>query len=145
MKDDFETTGGGTSGTSLSKRGARRVIQRAHVLIGRDKGFRQRTRGLALNTQWTIEDWDLEWTALLAEGRLESYRGHTGRPQISFRWKTGEDFMSHVESGRTPGDGFRLECQAADKVVAELLLARFCATLKSVVINPVDDAGVRLA
>ena len=143
MKDEFETTGGGTSGTSLSKRGARRVIQRALVLIGRDKGFRQRTRGLTLNTQWTIEDWDLEWTALLAEGRLESHRGHTGRPQTSFRWKTGEDFMNHIASGES--GGFELECRAVSRPLAEMILARFRTTLKAVLENPVGDDGARLA
>lgn len=145
MSDEPNTAKGEAAVSSLSKRGARRVIQRAVVLLGRDKAFRQKVRTVQMNSRWSVEDWDLEWTVIVAQGRMEFHRGRTGRAHTHLRWKTGEDFLKQVELGRTPGDGFELECPAAEKALVESLLARFCATLKSVLADPVDDDGVRLA
>ena len=145
MSEEPNTPNGEVAVPSLSKRGARRVIQRAVVLLGRDKAFRQKVRTVQLNSRWNVEDWDLEWTVIVTQGRMEFHRGETGRAQTHLRWKTGEDFLKHVESGRAPGDGFEHECPAAEKALVESLLARFCATLKSVLADPADDDGVRLA
>ena len=130
--------------TSLSKRAARRLIQRAIVLLGRDKIFRQRIRNVQLNTCWSVEDWDLEWTVALSQGHPEFYRGHTGPVQSRLKWEFGEEFLAQVETGKHPGHGFELECDPAARTIVGVLLSRFCATLKSVLADPVDDDGVRL-
>ena len=45
---------------ALSKRGARRAIQRAFVRVGRERAIRQHLREAELTTLWTIEDWGFE-------------------------------------------------------------------------------------
>ena len=130
---------------SLSKRGARRVIQRTFVLMGRDKALRQRLKSVELTMRWMVEDWGLEWTVILAQSHLAFHRGHVGKAQVSFRWKTGDDFLGQIEKGPNPGEGFELECEPALRRVVDLLLAAFCNTLKTVLADPVDDDGVRLA
>ncbi|MBI4165243.1 MAG: hypothetical protein HY508_05860 [Acidobacteria bacterium] len=144
MSEELTTPNSEEPVASLSKRGARRVIQRAFVLMGRDKALRQRLKGVELMTRWMVEDWGLEWTVIIDRGRVEFHRGHFGKAQVSFLWKTGDDFLGQVASGRDPGDGFGLECVPALRRVLDLLLAAFCSTLRTVLTDPVDDDGVRL-
>src|SRR3990172_5540976 len=84
---------------SISKRGARRVIQRAFVLVGRDLAIRQYLRDVELNTRWTVEGWNLEWTVLVDRGRLDFHRGHVGRPDVTYAWRTSDEFFSQIETG----------------------------------------------
>jgi hypothetical protein len=113
--------------------------------MGRDKALRQRLKGVELTTRWMVEDWGLEWTVILDQGYLEFHRGHVGKAQVSFLWKTGEEFLGQIETGLIPGDGFELECEPALRRLIDLLLAGLCSTLKAVLADPVDDDGVRLA
>lgn len=130
--------------SALSKRAARRVIQRAFVLVGRDKALRQNLRSVVLTTRWMIEDWGLEWTVVVDEGHLEFHRGHVGKAQVSSIWKSGDDFLGQFVNGTSPGDGFELECEPALRRVVDLLFGAFGKKLKAVLDEPIDDDGVRL-
>jgi len=128
----------------LSKRAARRVIQRAFVLVGRDKHVRQHIRAARLNTRWTLADWGLEWTVVLNHGRLEYHRGRVGRPNLTFAWGTAQAFFSQIETGRPVEGAFELQGDAVWKKLCEPVYDAFCGTLRGVLRNPIDDAGERL-
>src|SRR5438128_9637996 len=49
----------------LSKRAARRLIQRALVLTGRDRHVREHIREARLTMLWVLEDWGFAWTVHL--------------------------------------------------------------------------------
>jgi hypothetical protein len=126
---------------TLSKRGARRVIQRAFVLAGRERAIRQHLREAELTTLWTIEDWGHEWTVVFDHGRLEFHRGRAGKPRLTYAWRTADDFFSHIEA-RAPGpSGFECTGDLAVRKVAEPVFATFVRALQSVLANPVDDGG----
>ena len=130
--------------SSLSKRGARRVIQRAVVLMGRDKALRQKLRSVELITRWLIEDWGSEWTVIVDEGHIAFHRGHVGKAQVSILWKTGDKFLAHLEAKSALTEGFALECEPALRRVVDAVFQAFLSTLRQVLADPVDDAGVRL-
>ena len=129
---------------ALSKRAARRVIQRAFVLVGRDKSIRQHLREASLNTLWTIEDWGLEWTVTVERGRFEFHRGRTGRPQITYSWLRAEDFFKQIETGASNPEGFQCEgSREVQRLFGPVFLA-FTKSLSGVLQHPVDDDGERL-
>ena len=128
----------------LSKRGARRVIQRAFVLVGRERAIRQHVREVELNTHWAIEDWGLEWTVVLDHGRLEFHRGHVGKPQVTYTWETGEDFLAHIEAGTAPEEGFQFVADPIWRRVIDPVFNSFLTVLRAVLADPIDDDGVRL-
>ena len=55
---------------SISKRAARRVIQRAIVLTGRDRSVRQNIREVRIATLWVLENWNHERTVNLERGMV---------------------------------------------------------------------------
>jgi len=116
----------------------------AVVLVGRDKRVRQHLREVTLTSRWTIEDWNLEWTVVIDHGRVEFHRGHVGKAEVLFNWRSEEAFLRHIESGASPRDGFAAECRAASRRIVDLLINSFVATMRAVLTDPVDDAGVRL-
>jgi hypothetical protein len=126
---------------ALSKRGARRVIQRAFVLVGRDRAIRQNLRKVELNIHWTIQDWELDWTVFIDRGRLEFHRGHVGKAQVHYVWQTGEDFLGQIATRVMPKDGFELVCDPAWRRVVEPVFNAFCAALHAVLRDPADDEG----
>src|SRR5579863_2907297 len=79
--------------TCLSKRAARRIIQRTFVLMGKDKVLRQQIRESQTTTLWIIEDWDLEWTVFLHHGRFELERRSAKHPDVTLSWPTAEEFF----------------------------------------------------
>jgi hypothetical protein len=126
---------------ALSKRGARRAIQRAFVLAGRERAIRQHLREAELTTLWAIEDRGLEWTVVFDHGRLEFHRGRAGKPGLSYTWRTADDFFRHAEAGLPDSTNF--EC-TGDPVVcrlAEPVFMAFARALRAVLANPVDDEG----
>jgi hypothetical protein len=129
---------------SLSKRGARRVIQRAFVLMGRNKALRQKLRSVSLTTRWVVEDWGLEWSVILEKGHVEFHRGHVGKPQVNVVWSTGDQFLAHLESGISPAEGFEFDCEPDARRTMEVILQTFPVTLRNVLADPIDDDGVRL-
>jgi hypothetical protein len=141
---DEQTQNRATTFPALSKRGARRVIQRACVLVGRDRALRQNLREVELNTRWCVEDWGLEWTVVLDHGRVEFHRGRVGKPQVTYVWQTGEDFLGQVESGSASKDGFLFIGDPIWRRVVDPVFTAFLTALRAVLADPVDDDGVRL-
>jgi hypothetical protein len=88
----------------LSKRAARRIIQRAFVLAGRDRNVRQHIREAEVTSLWIIEDWHLAWTLLVHRGRVEFDRHPTRRPDLTLTWRTAEDFFKESEAGERSQD-----------------------------------------
>jgi len=129
---------------ALSKRAARRAIQRAFVLVGRERRIRQHLREVELTTRWVFGDWGLEWTVVLDHGRLDFHRGRVGRPNLTFVWRTAEAFFSQVEAGRPVEGAFALQGDPAWKKLCAPLYDAFCSSLRGVLRNPIDDAGERL-
>lgn len=144
MASDEHTQNGPTTVPALSKRGARRVIQRAFVLVGRERPIRQHIREVELNTQWAIEDWGLEWTVVVDHGRLEFHRGHVGKAQLTYTWETGEEFLAQVETGTASRDGFQLVADPIWRRVVDPVFNSFLTTLRAVLADPIDDDGVKL-
>jgi hypothetical protein len=129
--------------TSLSKRAARRIIQRTFVLMGKDKAWRQQIRESEITTLWVVEDWELEWTVFLHRGKFEIERRPAKHPDVTLTWPTAEEFFQQVD-----------RCDASFKVqivpeqkhrrFMETLLRGFFAYLRCVLDNPVDALGESL-
>jgi hypothetical protein len=79
-----------------SKRAARRLIQRALVLTGRDKQLRQHLREARLTTLWILEDWDLVWTVIIDRGKIEFERRPAKHPDLTLTWQTANEFFSYA-------------------------------------------------
>ena len=129
---------------ALSKRAARRAIQRAFVLVGRDRRVRQHLREAELTTLWLLEDWGLEWTIVLDHGRLDFHRGRVGRPNLTFAWRTAEAFFSQIETGKPAEGAFELVGDLMWQKLCEPVYDAFCSSLRGVLHHPIDDAGERL-
>jgi hypothetical protein len=127
--------------STLSKRGARRAIQRAFVLVGRERAIRQHLREAELATLWAIEDWGLEWTVVFDHGRLEFHRGRAGKPRLTYAWRTADDFFSHIDAGPPGSDTFECDGDPAVRRFAEPVFTAFARALRTVLANPVDDDG----
>jgi len=129
-----------TDCSTLSKRAARRLIQRALVLAGRERTLRQHIREAELVTLWAIEDREIEWTLTLDHGTLDFDRRASKHPDVTFAWATADDFFRQVGSGN-------LEPQATyvgpvlPRRTLEPLFHAFCAALRAVLQNPVDGNG----
>ena len=129
---------------ALSKRAARRVIQRALVLVGRNRAVRQSLRAVELNSLWIIEDSDLDWTVMIERGRPEFQRGRIGHPQVILQWRTEEDFFHHIESGAPREGTYDFEGEANWRRVIDTIFKAFAKALRTVLIDPVGDDGERL-
>ncbi len=130
--------------TKLSKRAARRIIQRAFVLMGREKSLRQHIRETELTTLWVLEDWDLAWTVVLHRGRFEVERRPARHPDVTLTWPTAEEFFEQAEqsgAGAPPGNLLPAE---GHRRFFEPLLRGFYKALRHVLGNPVDDVGESL-
>jgi len=129
-----------TDCSTLSKRAARRLIQRALVLAGRERTLRQHIREAELVTLWALEDWELEWTLTLDHGKLDFERRASKRPDATFAWSAAADFFLQVGSGNlepiTTYSG-----PALPRRTLEPLFHAFCAALRAVLQNPVDGNG----
>ncbi len=145
---DRDWAGGGHSvpsriiPSSLSKRAARRLIQRALVLVGRDRRLRQHIRETRLVTTWTVEDWGLTWTVELDRGKVCYDRRSAGRPDCTFAWRTAEDFFRQIDRESFPDESF-----GAPELrrLAEPFCRCFCRMMQRVLSFPFDDEGDRLA
>jgi hypothetical protein len=130
--------------TSLSKRAARRIIQRAFVLMGRDKVLRQQIRESEITTLWIVEDWDLQWTVFLHRGKFEFERRPAKHPDVTLAWPTAEEFFQQVDrSGEALVQVQILPAQEHRRFL-ETLLRGFFACLRHVLASPVDDVGESL-
>ena len=143
-KIPFAPDAGRAPSRSISKRAARRLIQRAFVLAGRDKRVRQHLREAHLTTLWTIQDWDLAWTVALQRGRLKFERRPAKQPDLSLTWGTAAEFFGQVEA-RFPAEGvFELAGSKELRRFCGPVLNGFFSSLRHVLSNPVDDKGESL-
>ncbi|HEV2350223.1 MAG TPA: hypothetical protein VG028_10310 [Terriglobia bacterium] len=131
--------------TSLSKRAARRLFQRAFVLAGRDRNVRQHIREAHCALLWMIEDWDFAWTIFLDKGKIEFDRRPTKRPDLTLSWPTAEEFFKQVEKGSRKDDAPARTGDSSVWKFAQPVYSGFCAALRQVLRDPVDENGVRLA
>ena len=130
--------------TSLSKRAARRIIQRAFVLMGRDKFLRTQIRESEITTLWIIEDWELEWTVFLHRGRYEVERRPTKHPDVTLTWSTAEEFFQQVDRSGEAQVQVEISPPQEHRRFFETLLRGFFTCLRHVLASPIDDVGESL-
>jgi hypothetical protein len=130
--------------TSLSKRAARRIIQRAFVLMGRDKVLRTQIRECEITTLWRVEDWEMEWTVFFHRGRFEVERRPAKHPHVTLAWPTAEEFFQQVDRPSEAGVHVQILPAQERRRFFETLLRGFFVCLRRVLANPVDDVGESL-
>ncbi len=130
--------------TSLSKRAARRIIQRTFVLMGRNKTVKQLIRESDLTMVWIIEDWELEWTVLLRHGKFEVERRQAKHPDATLYWPTAVEFFSQVDRHTSTNIQVQITPEPVQKRFFDTLLRDFFSTLRLVLENPVDAVGQNL-
>ncbi len=131
--------------TDLSKRAARRLVQRAFVLLGRNKNVRQHIREVHVKMMWVLEDEGFEWAVLLDRGKIQFDRRPVKNPDITLTWARGEAFFESARSGRDQPDDFTIEGPQELRRLTELIWRAFREELGNVMRYPVDEDGVRLA
>ena len=127
--------------TRLSKRAARRIIQQAFVLAGRDRNVRQHIREAELASRWIIEDWHLAWTLLIRRGRVEFDRHPARQPDVTLSWRTAEDFFKESEAGEHGQHRSQVTGNAALRRFTEPVCQAFWVSLRGLLKNPVDGSG----
>jgi hypothetical protein len=130
--------------TSLSKRAARRIIQRTFVLMGKDKVLRQQIRESEITTVWIIEDWDLDWTVLFRRGKFEFERRPSKHPDVTLTWPTAEEFFHQVDRSGDANVRAQILPEQEHRRFFETLLRGFFSNLRHVLANPVDALGESL-
>jgi len=136
---------GAVDTASLSKRAARRLIQRAFVLAGRDRNVRQHIREPRGAILWVIEDWDLAWTIFLDKGKLVFDRRPAKHPDLTLTWPTADEFFSQIESATQRDDLPERTGNAQLWKFGQPVYAAFQVALREVLLDPVDEDGTRLA
>ena len=126
---------------SISKRAARRLIQQAFVLTGRDRSVRQHIREARLATLWVLEDWDFEWTVNLDRGKVRFDRRPARAPDVTLTWAIAEEFFTSIQEGRTPGDSLVVGGKLELRTYIDPVYKSFCRSLELVMREPVDDVG----
>jgi hypothetical protein len=127
--------------SGLSKRAARRIIQRAFVLAGRDRNVRQHIRAAEVTSLWIIEDWHLSWTLLVHRGRVEFDRQPARRPDLTLTWRTAEDFFKESESCERGQSNSEVTGNLALRRFIEPVWRAFGVSLRGLLRNPVDGSG----
>ncbi|MDR3677813.1 MAG: hypothetical protein P4N24_20190 [Acidobacteriota bacterium] len=130
--------------TELSKRAARRIIQRAFILTGRDKPLRQQIRESEIITLWIIEDWELEWSVYIRRGKFEVERRPSKHPDVTLTWPTAEEFFQQVDRSGDANVKVQILPVQEQRRFFETLLRGFFACLRQVLANPVDGGGESL-
>ena len=130
--------------TSLSKRAARRIIQRAFVLMGRDKALRQQIREAEITTLWIVADWEMEWTVFFHRGKFEVERRPTKHPDVTFSWPTAEEFFRQVNRSGDANVQAQIEPPPQQRRFLETILRGFFSNLRDVLAHPVDGGGESL-
>jgi hypothetical protein len=129
----------------LSRRAARRLIQRAVVLVGRDRHVRQNIREARLSMAWVLEDWQFEWTVHLDRGKLEFDRRPVKHPNLTLTWREAAAFFASATTGRENRDDYSIEGDRDLRRYGELVWKSLRVELGKVLRFPFDDDGVRLA
>ena len=129
----------------LSRRAARRLIQRAFVLLGRNKHVRQNLRAVHMKMMWVLADADFEWAVILDKGRIEFDRRPVKNPDLTLTWSSTHAFFEGARSGKDQPEAFSIEGRREFHRLAEMLWRAFREELGNVLRFPFDDDGVRLA
>lgn len=129
---------------SLSKRGARRLIQRAFVLVGRDRQVRQHIREVRLLVLWAIENWKLTWTLEIDRGKLHFERRPAKRPDVTLSWESAEEFFAQIENGALAQGSPATVGSSESRRAVEQVFKAFCSELRGLLHNPVDEDGESL-
>jgi hypothetical protein len=129
---------------ALSKRAARRIIQRAWVLAGRERRVREHIRSAGFSTLWILEDWNFTWTVVFDRGRLEFDRRPTKRPDLTYTWQSAAGFFTEIETGVRAAQGFQAEGDLALQRVCEPVFRSFTKTLQALLGQPVGENGMPL-
>ena len=132
------------SSLPLSKRAARRILQRAFVLTGRDRQLRQHIREARLTTLWILEDWGLVWTVIIDRGKIEFGRRPAKHPDLTLSWQTANEFFSYAREDTSRESRLELAGNLELQRIASNLLKCFFGYLGHVLRNPVDGAGESL-
>ncbi len=130
---------------SLSKRAARRLIQRAVVLAGRDAHLHALIRQAQAATRWEIEDWELEWSVELKHGKPLYDRRPARRPDALLVWESAAEFFAEAEEGFRESRHPDLAAQPEMAKFVFPLARTFFRQLRHVLQVPVDEEGTRLA
>ncbi len=134
----------GPGSLPFSKRAARRMIQRAFVLTGRDKTVRQHIREVHLTTSWLLEDWHFSWTVIVDRGRISFERRPARQPDLRLSWRTAKAFFNRAETSEIPVEDVVLEGERTPRRSFEPVLKGFFESLGHVLRNPVDEEGESL-
>ncbi len=121
------------------------MIQRALVLVGREKNVRQHIREADLVTVWVLEDWSLTWTVEISRGKVLYDRRPARKPDLVFAWPCAETFFDQVEAGAAPELKFTLAAPIDLRRFSATVYQAFCRALRKVLRFPFDDEGTRLA
>jgi hypothetical protein len=130
--------------TSLSKRAARRIIQRAFVLMGRDKALRRQIRECQITTLWIVEDWEMEWTVFLNRSKFEVERRPAKHPDFTLSWPTAAEFFEQVDRMGEADIKVQITPPQEHRRFFETILRGFFTCLRHVLSNPVDALGESL-
>lgn len=130
---------------NLSKRAARRLIQRAFVLVGRDRHVRQHLREARLSMLWILEDWGFEWTVLVDKGKLAFDRRPAHKPDVVLTWGEAAAFFRAADSGVENDDAVHMDSPPDLRRVTDRIVRAFRFRLGEVLRFPFDDEGVRIA
>ncbi len=150
LKDTIESGGGPEDGAdsvkddlplpAISKRAARRLIQRALVLAGRDRNVRQHIREAKVITLWVLEDWQFEWTAVIERGKVHFDRRPARAPDLTLRWPNEEEFFTALWEGRDPIGSLLVEGNLSLRRFSDPVYSAFCRFMQQVLRHPFDDA-----
>ena len=128
----------------FSKRASRRLIQRAFVLLGRDKQMRQHIREARLSSLWVIEDMGLTWTVVLDRGKFEFERRPAKNPDARLSWDTSEEFFRKAAGLASDEETLHWEGTPQMRRFFEPILRGLFESLQHVLAYPVDDMGESL-
>ena len=128
----------------LSRRAARRLIQRALVLVGRERNLRQHLRAVHLTSLWRLDDWDFEWTVTLDRGKVLFDRRPVKNPDVTVSWTEAKQFIEWAEKG-SGAEQQKIEGDLENSRTVEMVCRAFRKALGDVLRFPFDDDGVRLA
>ncbi len=128
----------------LSKRAARRLIQRAWVLVGRERHVREHIRAANSITLWVLEDWKFSWTVVLDRGKIHFERRPAKKPDLTLTWPTAAGFFTQIENGGPAEPGFEMTGNTELRRLLEPICRAYCETLRGVLQNPIDEVGESL-
>ena len=125
----------------LSKRAARRLIQRALVLVGRDPHVRQHVREASVRILWILEDWRFAWTVVIERGKIRFERRPAKKPDLTFNWRTANGFFRQIETGAPLSEGFEMTGNLNLRRFSEPVYQAFSNELRKVLRYPFDEDG----